>query len=83
MGNKIGDARLAMAVNTMLSAISPFAKYVNTFEVAPPGHKETNNNPAQAIGSKGITKLRKSAIRGRIKICKPKPNNTTLGLLST
>ena len=74
-----GVTRLTVAVKLIERATSPLAKFVNIFEVVPPGTNEMIIKPtASSGGNLKIIAMRK-AIKGKIMIWADKPIKIALG----
>ena len=78
-----GVTRLIIAVRLMESATSPFAKFVNTFEVVPPGANEMIIKPTASSGGSLKASAIIKATSGKIMSCADIPIRTALGSLKT
>lgn len=79
----MGAMMVVHAVMPTDSATSPFARYVMTLELVPPGHEPTRITPTASSGGSWNTIVSRNASTGMITNCARMPTMTAFGFVNT
>ena len=82
-GVTIGAMMVVHAVMPTDSATSPFARYVMTLELVPPGHEPTRITPTASSGGSWNTIVSRNASTGMMTNCARMPTMTAFGFVNT